>query len=128
MDPIANMITKIRNAGQAQKGATSIPHSKVAFAIANLLLREGYVASVNKKGGKENKYIEIGIAYENKKPKIHNIVRISKPSRRAYIGFRDVRSVRQGRGDSVLSTPRGVLTGKEARKLKIGGEVLFKIW
>ncbi|MAG12372.1 30S ribosomal protein S8 [bacterium] len=128
MDPIADMITRIQNAGHAKKEVTIIPYSKVKFAIANLLLKEGYVTFVNRKGRKERKLLELGIAYEDGEPKVHGITRVSKLSRRTYAGFRDVGSVRQGRGDFILSTPQGIITGKEARRNKIGGEVLFKIW
>ena len=127
-DPIADMINRIQNAGAVQKEAVVFPHSKLKLAVANLLLKEGYIASVNKKGKKERKSIEIGIAYTERGPKIQKAVRVSKSSRRLYIGFRDVTPVRQGHGDVVISTPKGVMTGKEARKRKVGGEILFKIW
>ncbi len=132
MDPIADMLIQIKNAGNAGKESVLIPYSKIKFGIATLLLREGYVSSVinknNKKGKKEYRFIEVGIARKNAKPKIQGVSRMSKLSRRFYMGFRDVKPVRQGYGDLILSTPKGLLTGKDARKQKIGGEVLFKIW
>ena len=128
MDPIADMITRIQNAGAVRKETVSVPYSNLRSAVASLLLKEGYLLSVNKKGKKERKFIEIGIAYDGGRPKINKAVRVSKLSRRMYIGFRDIKPVRQGYGDLVLSTPKGVLTGAGARKLKVGGEVLFKIW
>ncbi|MBI2109110.1 MAG: 30S ribosomal protein S8 [Parcubacteria group bacterium] len=128
MDSIADMITRIQNAGAVRKEAVVIPYSKLKFAIANLLLKEGYISSVGRKGKKEHKFIEVGIAYDDGTPKINKAVRVSKSSRRLYTGFRDIKSVRQGYGDAVLSTPKGIVTGKEARKLKVGGEILFTIW
>ena len=128
MDPIADMMVRIKNAGNAGKEMALVPYSKFKFAVGTLLLKEGYIVSLNRKGRKENKYIEVGIAYKNGKPKVQGMSRVSKLSRRTYTGFRDIQSVRQGRGDYILSTPKGILTGKEARKHKIGGEVLLKIW
>mgnify|MGYP001575624302 CR=1 FL=1 len=128
MDPIADMLTRIQNASAVKKEAVSVSYSKLKFAIAAVLLKKGYLASVNRKGKKDTKFIEVGIAYTDGRPKIHKISRLSKLSRRLYTGFRDIKSVRQGYGDVVLSTPKGILTGNEARKQKVGGEVLFKIW
>jgi len=130
MDPIANMLIQIKNAGNAGKESVSIPHSKVKLAIAQVLLREGYVASLNKKGKKDEKAraIDVGVMYKDGEPKMKGVQRVSKPSRRVYFGVKEVHPVRQGFGLLVLSTPKGILTGKEARKEKVGGEVLFKVW
>ena len=126
MDPISDMMTRIRNAGKAGKETVSFPYSKVKFAIATVLLKEGYVSSV--KGKKEQRIIEIGLLYVNAKHKIQGVTRISKPSRRMYTGYSEIKPVRQGFGDVILSTPKGIATGKEARREKSGGEVLFTIW
>jgi len=128
MDPLSDMLIKIKNAGNAGKNSVTIPCSKLKLAIVNLLLREGYVASVNKRGRKEKKIIDIDILYENKKPKIKGLSRVSKVSRRIYLGTKDIRPVRQKHGDLILSTPLGILTGKDAKRKKVGGEALFKIW
>ncbi|HEY4486633.1 MAG TPA: 30S ribosomal protein S8 [Candidatus Paceibacterota bacterium] len=128
MDPIADMLIQIKNAGNAGKESVSFPHSKVKLAIAQVLLKEGYIASVNKKTKKDDRSIDVGVMYENGNPKIKGVQRVSKPSRRIYLGVKEVHPVRQGFGCMVLSTPRGILTGKEARKEKVGGEVLFKVW
>ena len=124
------MLIQIKNAGTAGKESVSIPHSKVKLAIAQVLLLEGYVASLNKKGKKDEKakVIDVGVMYKNGEAKIKGVQRISKPSRRVYLGVKEVYPVRQGFGLLVLSTPKGILTGKEARKEKVGGEVLFKVW
>jgi small subunit ribosomal protein S8 len=127
-DPIRDMLIRIKNAGDAGKEAASMPYSKMKLAIANLLMKEGYITSVAKKGKKEGKVLEVGIAYNGKKPKVSGVSFISKLSRRVYFGVGDITPVRQGYGDLVLTTPKGILTGKEARRERVGGEALFKIW
>lgn len=128
MDPLADMIIHIKNTGNAGKEMATVPYSKFKFAVVNTLLREGYISSVNKHGRKEKKFIDIGLAYKNGKPRITGLSRVSKVSRRVYLGVGDMRPVRQGFGDLILSTPKGILTAKEAKKEKVGGEALFKIW
>ncbi len=129
MDPIANMLVQIKNAGMAGLSSTTIPYSNIKFEIASLLKKEGLLSSVEQKGKKIKKSIELGVVYSNNKaPRISNIKRMSKPSRRVYLGVKEIRPVLQGHGIMVLSTPKGILTEKEARKEHVGGEVLFKIW
>ncbi|MEK7134317.1 MAG: 30S ribosomal protein S8 [Patescibacteria group bacterium] len=128
MDPISNMLNSIKNAGAVKLPSVVVPHSNLCFAVAELLAREGYVASVAKKGKKTRKYIEVGVSYVGARPRVTGVQRLSKPSRRMYMGVRDMRPVRQGYGLLVLSTPKGLMTGSEARKEHVGGEVLFKIW
>lgn len=128
MDPLSDMLIQIKNAGNAGRESVSIPYSKFVFAVANVLLREGYVASVSRKGRGIKKTIEVSLVYEDSRPKIRGLKRMSKLSRRVYVGIRDIRPVRQGYGNLILSTPRGILTGKEAKKEKVGGEALFTIW
>ena|SRR5258708_139876 len=128
-DPIRDMLIRIKNAGDAGKEAASMPFSKQKAAIAALLVKEGYVVSASKKNKKEGKVLEVGIAYDaNKKAKITGVSFISKLSRRVYYGVRDITPVRQGYGDLVLTTPQGIMTGKEAKRARVGGEALFKIW
>lgn len=127
-DKIADMLIRIKNAGNAGKEFTVVPHSKLRFAVAEALQKKGYVASVNNKGKKTKKVIEIGIAYEGGTPKLQGAERISKLSRRVYYGFRDIRPVKNGYGLLMLSTPKGIISGEEARKENVGGEALFKIW
>jgi small subunit ribosomal protein S8 len=127
-DPIADMIVRIKNAGDAQKDSLVVPYSKMKFAIANLLQKEGYLKSVSKKGKKVTKFIELGLVYENGAPKVKGIQRVSKFSKRIYRGVSDIHPVKQGYGILVLTTSKGVLTYNEAKKENVGGEVLFKIW
>lgn len=128
MDPIADMIIAIKNAGEAGLKSAVVPYSNIKHEIGALLVKEGYLESVAKKGKKTPKSIELGILYKDKKPKISGVERISKVSRRVYIKSKDIRPVIQGYGLLVVSTPKGILTGKEARKGNIGGEAMFKIW
>ncbi|MBI4118110.1 MAG: 30S ribosomal protein S8 [Parcubacteria group bacterium] len=128
MDPIADMLIQIKNGSLVRKESVLVPYAKFSQAVADVLVREGYLTAANKKGRKEKKILELEIAYENGKPKVEDVQRLSKLSRRKYIGVHEIRPVRQGYGTLVLSTPKGVLTGEEARRQKVGGEALFKIW
>lgn len=128
-DPIADMLNRIKNAGNANQAETLIPYSLLKMRIANVLLAEGYITSAVKKGKKVEKFIEVGIAYDApRQPRVRGVARVSRPSRRIYASVSEIRPVRQGTGVMVLSTPKGLLTDKEARKEHAGGEVLFKIW
>lgn len=127
-DPISDMLTQIKNAVRVGKPSVLVPNSKFKTEIAKILIREGYLKDMVNKGRKSEKLLSIDIAYDGKGAKIHDVVRVSKPSRRIYIKSGDIRSVKQGYGMAVISTPRGVMTDKEASKEKVGGEVLFKIW
>ncbi len=129
MDHISNMIISIKNAGLRGHVNTSVPFSKLKNAIAECLVAEGYLAHVNKKVKKGKNELELGLVYnENGKPKVANVERISKSSRRVYFGVKDIHKVRSGQGLLVLSTPKGILSGSKARKEQVGGEALFKIW
>lgn len=128
MDPISNMLIQIKNAGMAKLPTVTIPYSSAKLAIAHVLQKEGYVSSVSQKGKKAKQYIEIELTYTDNKPRIKDVKRVSKPSRRIYKRVKDIKSVRQGYGTLVLSTPKGVMTDTEARKEHVGGEALFTVW
>ena len=128
MDPISNMIIMLKNASLARKESVSLPYSKVKNAIALCLEKEGYVAKVSKKVKKNQPILEIELTYVDKKPKISDVERISKQSRRVYFGMKNIHTVKGGSGLLVLSTPKGILSGKDARKEHVGGEALFKIF
>jgi len=128
MDPIANMINMIKNANRAEHELVIVSYSKVKQAIANCLLNTGYIKSVNKKTKKNFPVLEIGLIYIDGEPKIKGVERVSKSSCRVYKGVKDIRSFRNGYGTAVLTTPKGILTDRQARKEMVGGEVLFKIW
>jgi len=118
----------LKNAGLADKESVSLPYSKMKNAIAECLKKEGYVKQVSKKIRKGFPVLEVDLIYVDKKPKIEEVERISKQSRRVYFKMKDIHSVRNGSGLLVLSTPKGILSGKEARKEQVGGEALFKLW
>jgi small subunit ribosomal protein S8 len=129
MDTISQMLITIKNANNSQKESVAIPYSGLRHAIADCLAKTNYVSSVSKKTDKKDKAVlEITLSYEGKKPRVSHVERISKPSRRIYIKAKEIKPVKNGRGLLVVSTPKGVLTGEEARKELVGGEVLFKIW
>lgn len=127
-DPIADMLIRIKNAGNAGKDMTDMPFSTLKESIAKVLFSEGYISSYAKKGKKVQKTLEIGIAYEGKKPRITDVARMSKPSRRFYLKTDEIKQIKNGYGLMVISTPKGVMTGNDARKGQVGGEALFKIW
>jgi small subunit ribosomal protein S8 len=118
----------IKNASLVGKRSVFVPYSKIKNEIALCLKNSGYVASVSKKTKNGENFIEIELVYANDKPKIQEAVRISKQSKRVYLGVKDIHSIRNGSGILVLSTPKGILSGKEAIKEQVGGEALFKLW
>ena len=128
MDQIANMINMVKNAGRAEHESVVVSYSKIKQSIADCLLKEGYIASVSKKVKKGMPILEIGILYVEGAPKVTGAERISKSSNRVYKGVKEIKSVRNGGGLTVFSTPKGIMTDKEARKAMVGGEVLFRIW
>jgi len=127
-DPIADMLIRIKNGGIAGKDIVEMPFSNLKEAIAKVLFAEGYITSYAKKGKKVQKTLEVGIAYEGKTPRVADVARMSKPSRRFYLSVDEIKPVKNGFGLMVMSTPKGVMSGNEARKSQVGGEALFKIW
>jgi small subunit ribosomal protein S8 len=128
MDAISDLIIRIKNASAAEKSSVVISYSKLKEAILNTLEKEGFVKSVTKKGKKIHKTIEVGLVYDEYGPRVKGVERVSKLSKRLYGGVKDIKSVKQGHGILVLSTPKGILTDAEARKQNVGGELLFKMW
>lgn len=128
-DPVADFINQIKNAGAVGKATVSIPLSNMKAAIAQVLKQEGYIRSFEKRGKKVQKTIEVELSYlENGKPKIQGVKRISKPGRRLYKSTKEIVPVRYGHGMIVMSTPKGIMSGSQARKESVGGEALFEIW
>jgi small subunit ribosomal protein S8 len=120
-----DLLIRIKNAQAAKKPSFKAPFNKLDFAVAELLAASKYIKTVEKKGRGPKKIISVTLADAKT---IDGIKFISKSSRRMYAGYRDMRRVRRGFGMAVLSTPKGVLSDKDARKQKVGGEVLFEIW
>lgn len=129
-DPIADMLTRIRNAALARHDRVLIPASKMKRTIADVLKSEGYVADVagdTQEDGLE--VLSITLKYgKDKLPAIEGIERVSKPGRRVYVRAQDIPRVRSGLGIAVLSTSRGIMSDRQARKVGVGGELLCQIW
>src|SRR3989344_4353466 len=125
MDSISNMIIMLKNGSQAGKETVSFRYSNVKNAIAECLKKEGYISQISKKTKKDFPVLEVGLIYTDKKPKIQEVERISKQSRRVYFKVKDIHTIKNGSGLLVLSTPKGILGGKEARREQVGGEALF---
>ena len=123
-----DLLAKIQNAERAKKESVTTRFSKFDFAVAKILKEEGYLGEVLKKTVGKLEYIEIRLPKGKKAREINGFKVISKPSRRLYVGAQNLKSVRQGYGTAVVSTSRGVMTGRDARKGNIGGEFLFEIW
>lgn len=128
-DPIGDLVVRLKNAGAVRKQSVAIPFSKLKKSVALALKKCGYVGEVEETGSGVNKMLVISLLYTaDGTPKIKGAKRISKPGRRLYAGVKDVHPVRYGKGVLVLSTPRGILTDAEARKVRVGGETLFSMW
>jgi len=128
-DPIADMLTRIRNAGSARHAQTSCPSSKQKLAIAGVLQRAGFLDSVKLEERDGHASLVLGIRYDEAgRPLIDGIQRVSKPGRRVYVGKEDLPRVRNGLGVAVISTSRGVLSDREAREQNLGGELLCEVW
>lgn len=127
-DPISDLIIRIQNASFAGKATVVVAHSKFVENVAHALKKAGYLTTIEKTGKKTVKDLELGIAYVENAPRIHGVERVSKPSRRIYQKSSDIRMYKSGFGNTFLSTPKGVMVDQEAKKNKVGGEVLFKIW
>jgi small subunit ribosomal protein S8 len=126
-DPISDMLTRIRNAGRALRPVVAVPHSRVKENIANILKKEGYVAEVAVEG-KMPRIINIKLKYQGKKNVIEGLRRISRPGLRHYVGATEIPRVLGGLGVSVVSTSEGVMTGTQAKKKNLGGELLCYVW
>ncbi len=124
-DPIADFLIRLQNASKVNKESITLPYSRMKHSIAQILNKEGYVGTVDQKKGVS---LSVALLYKNGSPVIGGARRISKPSRRMYLSIHDIKPVKRGHGLLVLSTPAGVLTGKDAREKRVGGEALFEIW
>ncbi|GAB4312824.1 MAG: 30S ribosomal protein S8 [Candidatus Sumerlaeia bacterium] len=128
-DPIADMLTRIRNAQMVKQEYVDMPSSRMKIAIAKILKDEGYVKHFKAWRVKKKGNLRIYLKYlDNAAPAITAIERLSKPSRRRYVGYEEIPIVQGGLGIMILSTPKGVLTNRQARKLKVGGELLCSVY
>lgn len=124
MDPVADMLIIIKNGYMARKPNISAPYSKFKLEIAKTLEKEKFVGSVKKEDGK----IHINLAYDESKPRMSEVKKVSKLGLRVYIKSKRIKSIKGGKGITIISTPSGVMTGKEAKVKKLGGEVICQVW
>lgn len=127
-DSVGDLLAQIKNAYMAGRSVVVLPHSKMKEALARILAREGYLASVEVAGETYKKTLELTLRYQGKSPAMTDVKRKSKPGLRIYVGSEGIPTVVGGMGTAVLSTPQGIMTGKEAKKKHIGGELLCEVW
>lgn len=128
-DPIGDFITRLSNAGAVHKESIELPYSNLKHAVADSLVKAGFVTSAKIQGKKVKKTLLVTLAYEaTGRSMIRGVKRVSKPGRRLYASKHEILPVKFGKGKLILSTPKGILTGEEAKTANVGGEQLFKIW
>ncbi len=125
-DPIADMLTRIRNAARVAKDELEVPYSRVKFEIAKILEKEGYLTGVEVDETK--RAMTLGVRYEGRRATLHDLHRLSKPGRRLYVGWQEIPRVMSGLGFTIISTSQGIMTGGEARKRKLGGELVCEVY
>ena len=135
LDSITDMLNRIRNGQAVLRETVSVPYSNINYEIAKILEENKFVGKIDKKGKKDKRLIDIDLKYEadsdnrqKKNPIITNIKRISKPGKRIYRGYSEIKMTTGSGGIVIVSTPKGLMTGKDARKKKLGGEVIAEIW
>jgi len=132
MSPIADMLTQIKNAQARGKSEIVLPFSRIKFEIAGILKNKGFISNADKRKRKTKKsefdMLAVELKYNDGAGAIEEIKLVSKPSRRMYAGKEDLKPVKNGYGISVVSTSKGIMTGEDARKAGLGGEVLFEVW
>jgi len=126
-DPVADMLTRIRNAQRAEIPAIELPHSKLKENIASILKREGYINEIGVEGGNMKK-LRVRLKYEGRKGVIEGLRRVSRPGLRRYVAAEEIPRVRGGLGTAIVSTSEGIMTGVQARKKNLGGELLCFVW
>ena len=127
-DPIADMLTRIRNANQVSHPSVEMPSSKLKVALAKLLKEEGYIVDYSTRQDGKFAYLTIELKYDNKKPVIENLKRISKPGLKTYCKSKNLPQVFGGLGIAIISTSKGLMTDRKARKENLGGEIICYVW
>ena len=128
-DPIADLLTRIRNATHARKASVDVPFSREKERIARVLVEEGYLASASVVEARPRNVLRVELRYDaQRRPVILGLRRVSRPSLRVYVGAGEIPAVRRGLGINILSTPKGVLVDRDARRENVGGEVLCTVW
>jgi small subunit ribosomal protein S8 len=126
-DPLADLLTRLRNSSRARKADLSLPYSRIKADMAAILKKEGYIADFEVQSG-DKPQLRIVNKYADKTPAITGLKRVSRPGLRRYVGADEIPRVLGGMGISIISTPRGVLSGREASRQKVGGELLAYVW
>lgn len=126
-DPIADLLSRIRNAALARKAELTVPASRVKFEIAKILEREGFVSRVERLERKPRAELTLTLKFQNGEPAIREVKRISKPGRRVYTGWQEIPRVKSGFGLAIISTSQGIMTGDDARRRKLGGEFMAEV-
>jgi small subunit ribosomal protein S8 len=128
-DPIADMLTRIRNSARSRHPKLEMPGSKLKAEVAKILKEEGYISSFKVAEDGRKKTLRITLKYSpDGRPAISNVVRVSKPGRRVYVSRDEIHPTLGGLGVSIMSTPRGLMTGRRARKAGVGGEIMLEVW
>lgn len=127
-DPIGDFLTRIRNAQERKKETVELPSSKMLEGLATILKEEGFINNFEVKNSDVQNEIMVSLKYVNGTPAIRSLKRVSKPGLRKYRGYKEIKAIKQGMGINIFSTPKGVLTGKEARNQKVGGEYICDIY
>ncbi len=125
-DPVADFLVQIKNASLAGKRDIDVPYSLMKHSIADVLASRGFLGAIEKKGKKVRKTLSVSLTDDALE--MFRTTRLSKPSRRVYLKSKDIRALRGGKGVLILSTPKGILSGEDAKKQKVGGELLCKVW
>lgn len=128
-DPVADFLTRVRNAIRARQQKVDVPASKLKLEIARILKEEGYIANFKSTEEEGRRLLRVYLKYgSNNDPAISNVQRVSRPGCRVYVGRNEIPRVLGGLGINILTTPRGVMTGRDARKRGVGGEILCEVW
>ncbi len=128
-DPISDLLTRIRNGLQADHDAVELPASRLKNEIARILTEQGYVEAYSVEPGRVGQVLRVVLKYtDDRKPVISGMARVSKPGRRSYVASGEVPKVQGGMGTTIISTSRGVMTGHDARRAGVGGELVAKVW
>lgn len=127
-DPITDMLNQIRNAKAVGKTEVLLPYSNLKNEIASILSREGFLGEVKKVAKGKSKTLRIALKYDMGVPAVEGLKRVSKPGQRIYEKSQKIKKVKGGFGISIISTPKGLMTNRQARKAKLGGEVLLEVW
>jgi small subunit ribosomal protein S8 len=127
-DPIADYLTRLRNASRAQKPELNVPYSRIKSDLSRVLKKEGYIKDFSVEGEGAEKHLKVTTKFVEQSPAITNLHRVSRPGLRRYVASGEIPRVRGGQGIAILSTPKGVLSGREAKRQNVGGELLAFVY